>query len=317
MKNFKRHLNKYKFILLAFVTLSLVAIAPAQAQEEQSEFTGLTVSPVFTDIRGGSQYNLTLENSTNETIKAQIKPAAFIIDDDVNAIVPVGEESTSDIDFDDYLSIENDRIDVTAGESAVVEIRYIQPHPDFLMGVLVGNNDESGEQVSIQGNVASVIVKTDIPVDELAQISNGIEVKPAFGFELFDTKFSFANEYEVETNLNNRSSFIIKPSGEVSVLASGKRLENQQLTSKIINGLYPQASFNDSFSFTDERSVIDSFGAIDFQQRLTINGEELERTETVYSIPLVLLFTTIALIILVLALLGYFIRKKFIQDKRK
>lgn len=274
--------------------------------QQYSNVSGLVITPIFTNIKPGESYILSVTNTTKQQTAVNFEASVFEILGSERRIYPNEMVKINGESLNKFVSTDQTNLVLDPGQKKSVRVSYLKEADGYLLGVRVnsGRTTTGGTRVSSTVKGASVIVKTEIGQAELAQIQTRLEVEPQTGFKLLGQKFSLTNNYTAKTIIQNDSDVILKPAGIVVLYTNDKRITAEQLTTDMIKGLYPGEKFTTQKNLTDDRDFWKNLGTSEIKQELKINGNELVDKENIYVIPYQLL---LAMIILLIGSIGAYI----------
>ena len=329
------------FGVLAIALSALIAVTPAQAQDQNVGGSGISLSPTRTELsilNGASdQVVITVRNVTSNDIIARPILNDFVADNESGDPRLLFEEEESAASIRSFISGLED-LPLAPGESQDVTVNVNVPENAFPGGyygairyqaVPVGQAEQGDGQVSLTASVASLVL-IEVPGD-IEQIVLVDYVQAFLGDErgsLFTRKPDF-----IGASITNEGDSFVKPFGNVRV----SDFRGNEVFSYELNDITPRGNvlpdstrvFKDRF-VNIERSTIngeevqEESSPITWPGRYTISadisygngGEIFTVSSTFWYIPAWLIVILISVVVVLLAG-GFYLYKKYVTKSTR
>lgn len=324
-------MNKFLLVLLSLVTAGCGLVVGAQniaaeaattsttpttttVSEKKTKVRGISLSPAFTEIGLNTSYDLKVSNSDVVNQRVEVRPALFKVSEDSKSLTLLSPEEIAVNNASDFVSISQISAEIAAGGSFTTKVTYLKEPKEFFAGVLVGLGQSDSGQVPLRGQLASIITRTNLEISEVNSLGSSLSVTPVLqvGF------ISLGDTYKLETVLNNTSSKILKPSGNIKVSIQNKYVNSVALTAQLDTTVLPKASASVTTEFVDPRPFWERIGSYTYTQTIeliTPSGiRQLTQTRTVTSVPWQVIVIAILALIL-LAVMVQVLRKTAFKPK--
>ncbi len=311
-------LSRFKKLIAGFVAIGVILLPTAQTYAQQSNGSGLSISPTRTElsIKPGQAgtVSITIKNVTKGTVTAKALVNDFEADNTTGEPKLITDDSKrSAASIRDFL-IGFDDIELTPGQEKEVIIP-VQIPSDASPGAYYGvvryqaipktPGEQGAGQVALTASVGSLVL-IEVPgnITEKIQI---LSVKPYLNDKsgaVFTKK-----PKQVGVQIKNLGNSFAKPFGQVQVL----NMTNKQVHSYELNNSTPRGNILPSSerTFLDELKNINMPGRYKVQANISFGrgGEILNYNTTFWYLPVWMLIAVGVVLVLLLGSATYLYRR--------
>jgi hypothetical protein len=275
-------------MILVFFAAGFLFSESAMAQSGQS----IIVSPAASFLSPGDEITLTVRNETNADFPFKITPAFYRLDPETRSVT-----FETEIEPDNsFVEIDQSEGIITAGSKIDVPVRFLSTSDHLILGLRVQEASQIEGQLGVGREIVSLIINSALSSDDINSIVIDFSVEPEFQIG----PFALGKNFKTHTTLLNNSEALLKVTGEVVVKSGEMYLSSYPQSTLLIDPIYPgdEKTFDNDFS--DSRSLFNRIGRISFAQSYSINGQDINESQTYIIIPLEL----VGLGVIIMASLG-------------
>lgn len=303
-----RNIQLDKILFIPLLALVFLFTQPTHVLSQQNQ---LSIFPSTVELNPGESYQLEISNTSNQSMRITVTPNLFataLAGDNSSSLVPLEnpEQKSYISDWEEHLIIDTDQLEIAPNSSKFVDIEYIKPVPDYLLGVLIAEIPNSESTISVGLRLASVVLDFSEVETDPTSIAHTIKPTHSFNFLGQEVSLTLAGKLKLESNLKNVANYPVQIAGDIKIQQQGIHLQTISLTPQLPATMLPEEVHTTTSTYINDKPLWQQSQKLHLLQTISVGEAEIinENKVLVVAIELVALcLATIAICISLVILL--------------